>query len=89
MTITCGIVLGRSQNQVYKNIAFTHPLRATTHLAPLTGSFKKAKSRDGSHISVSVFGKYPPTDVVKFLVSFMDRRRNASLSKFLVNTEAA
>jgi len=29
---------------------------------PATGNFKKAKSLCGSHISVNVLGKYPPTD---------------------------
>ena len=59
----------------------THPLIATTHLAPLTGNFKYAKSLEGSHISVSVLGKYPPTLDVIFFVSFSDRRRRNDLSE--------
>ena len=35
----------------------THPLSATMQRAPLVGSFRNAKSRAGSQISVSVFGR--------------------------------
>ena len=51
-----------------------YPLSATTQRTPLTGSFKKAKSLEGSHISVNVFGRYPPTDEVMFFVKFIDLR---------------
>lgn len=34
-----------------------YPLRAAMHRAPLVGNLRKAKSREGSHISVSVFGR--------------------------------
>ena len=79
--MTWGIVL--IKNGVLITIGLhnsqTHPLIATTHRAPLTGSFKKAKSRDGSHISVRLFGRYPPTDDVIFFVSFMECRRKLDL----------
>ena len=53
----------------------TYPLNPTTHRAPLVGSLKNAKSRAGSQSSVSVFGRYPPTDVEIDLVKCIDRRR--------------
>lgn len=52
-----------------------HPLNPTTHRAPLVGNLKNAKSRAGSQSSVSVFGKYPPTEVEIDLVKCNDRRR--------------
>src|SRR6267142_4938693 len=71
----------------------THPLRATIHRAPLVGSLRNAKSRDGSHISVSVFGRYPPTDDVMFFVRCNDRRRRLDdmppLFFFLSSTNAS
>lgn len=35
----------------------THPLSATMQRAPLVGSRRNAKSREGSHISVNVLGR--------------------------------
>jgi hypothetical protein len=57
MTITWGIV----------------PLRATMHRAPDDGNFSHAKSRAGSHISVMVFGRYPPIELVSCFVTSCDR----------------
>jgi len=51
------------------------PLRAMIQRAPLVGSLRNAKCRNGSNISVSVFGRYPPTDDVMSFVRFSDRRR--------------
>ena len=49
--------------------------------APLVGNRKKAKSRDGSHISVSVLGRYPPTECVRLFVRCIDRFRKLELSR--------
>ena len=49
------------------------------HRVPLVGSLRKAKSLDGSHISVSVFGRYPPIDDVIFFVKCIDRLRKFDL----------
>lgn len=38
-------------------VVAAYPLRAAMHRAPLVGNLRKAKSREGSHISVSVFGR--------------------------------
>jgi hypothetical protein len=57
----------------------THPLIATMQRAPLVGSLRWAKSRAGSHISVSVLGRYPPTDDVSVLVRCSERRRTDEL----------
>lgn len=51
------------------------PDNATMLRAPLVGSRRKAKSRDGSHISVSVLGRYPPTECVRLFVRCIDRFR--------------
>lgn len=42
------------------NIRKTHPLKATMQRLPDVGNFRNAKSLEGSHISVSVLGRYPP-----------------------------
>jgi len=55
------------------------PLRETIHRAPLVGGLRKGKCREGSHISVSVFGRYPPTDDVMLFVRFSNRPGKASL----------
>jgi hypothetical protein len=57
----------------------TYPLNATTHRAPLVGSLRKAKSREGSHISVSVFGRYPPIEYVRLFVICIDLLRRIDL----------
>jgi hypothetical protein len=71
----------------------THPLKATIHRAPLVGSLRNAKSLEGSHISVRVFGRYPPTDDVIFFVKCNDRRRRFDdtppLFFFLSSTKAS
>ena len=59
----------------------TDGLKATIHRAPLVGSRRNAKSREGSHISVNVFGRYPPTECVKVFVICIDFRRRLDLSK--------
>ena len=56
-----------------------YPEKATILLVPLVGNRKKAKSREGSHISVSEFGRYPPTECVRVLVSCSDLRLKLSL----------
>jgi hypothetical protein len=60
-----------SRNASHKDDAHS----ATIHHAPLVGRLRNAKSREGSLIFVSVFGRYPPTDDVMFFVRFSDRRR--------------
>lgn len=65
----------------------SYPLRATMHLAPLVGSLRKAKSRDGSHISVRVFGRYPPTECVRLLPICMDLRLRLELKDSLIRQE--
>jgi len=57
-TMTCGI----------------DPERATILRAPLDGNRRDAKSREGSHISVNVLGRYPPTECVKLFVICIDLR---------------
>jgi hypothetical protein len=56
-----------------------YPEKATILLVPLVGNRKKAKSRDGSHISVSEFGRYPPIECVRVLVSCSDLRLKLDL----------
>ena len=60
-------------------MTIAYPLIATMHFAPLVGNLRWAKSREGSHISVNVLGKYPPTDEVRVLVRFNDRLRTLDL----------
>lgn len=59
--------------------ANTRPLRATIHLAPLVGKRRNAKSLEGSHISVSVFGRYPPMECEMLFVIWRDFRRRLDL----------
>ena len=66
----------------------THPLNATMHRVPDVGSFRCAKSRDGSHISVSVFGKYPPMLPAMPLVIPRDLRRREDLIGSSENIDA-
>src|ERR1700733_13341204 len=61
----------------------THPLNATIHRAPDIGSLRCAKSRDGSHISVRVFGKYPPMLPAMPFVKPRDLRRKEDLRGIL------
>lgn len=82
--MTWGIVLQNSQKRPgcdSEGHAVTYPLRATTHRAPLVGSRRNAKSRDGSHISVSVFGRYPPMECVRLFVTCIDLRRRLELPR--------
>ena len=73
--MTCGIVLFRSEDIARGDeYGAAHPLSDTMHRAPLVGSRRKAKSREGSHTSVSALGRYPPTDDVIFFVRCSDRR---------------
>ena len=60
----------------------TYPLSATMHLAPLVGSRKNAKSREGSQSSVSVLGRYPPIECVIDLVIWRDLRRRLELGVY-------
>ena len=60
----------------------THPLSATIQRAPLVGSLKNAKSREGSQTSVRALGRYPPTDEVIFFVRWSDLRLKLDLSFF-------
>ena len=64
-----------------KSITQFYPEKATMLLVPLVGNRKKAKSRDGSHISVSEFGRYPPTECVSVLVSCSDLRLKLDLEE--------
>ena len=58
---------------------FLYPEKATILLVPLVGNLKKAKSLDGSHISVREFGRYPPIECVRVLVSCSDLRLKLDL----------
>ena len=82
MTMTWGIVLLKALRQSHRNVSEsgTYPDNATMLRAPLVGSRKKAKSRDGSHISVSVLGRYPPTECVRLFVRCIDRFLKLELS---------
>jgi hypothetical protein len=64
-----------------KNITRFYPEKATILLVPLVGNRRKAKSRDGSHISVSEFGRYPPTECVRVLVNCRDLRLKLDLEE--------
>jgi len=69
----CSLAEGHSQGQKNR-IQKSHPERATIVLAPLTGKRRNAKSRLGSHISVRVLGRYPPTECVNVFVICIDFR---------------
>ena len=58
-----------------------YPEKATILLVPLVGNRKKAKSRDGSHISVNEFGRYTPIECVRVLVSCSDLRLKLDLER--------
>lgn len=83
-TITCGVVLQTQQHQqrdlksTFKQPAYL--LRATKLRTPALGSFKEAKSRVGSQISVNTSGKYEPTLPAIFLPKCMDDLLNIWLA---------
>jgi hypothetical protein len=58
---------------------------ATTLFIPFVGSFTNAKSRAGSHISVTAVGKYPPTRPATLRPNVCeDRRIKFLIAPFLV-----
>ena len=63
------ITFSDEDSNLKKSVTRIHPEKATILLVPLVGNRKKAKSRDGSHISVSEFGRYTPIECVRVLVS--------------------
>lgn len=81
MTITYGIVLKSHLTKKFQSITRIYPEKATILLVPLVGNRKKAKSRDGSHISVSEFGRYTPIECVRVLVSCSDLRLKLDLEE--------
>jgi hypothetical protein len=79
--MTWGIVLVSPIEQLISRLQDlrTYPLKATTQREPLVGSRRKAKSLEGSHISVTALGRYVPTEAVRFFVRFSDRLRRLDL----------
>jgi hypothetical protein len=79
--MTWGIVLFSmgEKSIARRGDCWTYPLKATIQREPLVGSRRKAKSLEGSHISVTALGRYVPTEAVRFFVRFSDRLRRLDL----------